>query len=428
MPRRTSRSRRGTKPGRIQVMTLTDSDVQVRPRPNPDVQPQKALVVLRESAEYSHELLGALVTTTFTRFRDRLAHSEDFIDLGARPLTAPDDVPDEFSLIRIRFGRASAALVGREGVYALYAMTSAARDNDEGYNDFTLILCAALQMLRPKEVLVTSVSRLVRSVAHQPDLTRALTANCERLSTDVGEFALVGPGAQTGQMMLHMVAIIAASERDAIITRLGAGKITSIRRGVWLPGPRSVPLGYRLDADSRLVLDDGQADLLRLALDLLADPKLTDGQIKRRLLDAGLGELRSQMLDANPYPDEEALPRNIVRRLTKWLELYRTGVYRAPLTVASQWNPLVKLADDVEEQPDGSFRLYTRQEVGRPNIDIAVLDRVVAARAQGDTRRGAAPTATWPPRRARVVRRGVRLHAAGRARLRVHGCAPPRHT
>lgn len=366
---------------------LTADEVKAQPKPDLSVKRVKSLAVLRESGEYSTQLLEGLVATTFGRFASKLSHSDAFLGLGIRPLTEPSTVGEEYNVLRLRYGKVSATLVGLGDEYALYALASAARNNEEGYNDFTLILVAVLQMLRPEQVVVASASRLVRSVAHQPDLMRALKVNVDRLYTDAGVFDINGPNSQIGLMMLSFVALLAASERDAITTRLGAGKMAKIRRGEWLLGQRAVPLGYNLK-DGKLVPDPEQADLLRLALSLLADPSLTERQIRDRLVAAGLPQLRAEIWEANTFPDQRAVPHNVIRRITQWLDLYRTGMYRYPMPVADRWHPLVPLADEVVEQPDGSYTLYTHQQVGRPDIDLAVLDKIAAARSGGNAGRG----------------------------------------
>lgn len=67
-----------------------------------------------------------------------------------------------------------------------------------------------------------------------------------------------------------MLASFAAMERVAILQRLMAGRVARFRMGRWVPGRKTVPPGYVLDAKTGLLeVDERQREMIAAMLEIL---------------------------------------------------------------------------------------------------------------------------------------------------------------
>jgi site-specific DNA recombinase len=91
-----------------------------------------------------------------------------------------------------------------------------------------------------------------------------------------------------GKLMRHMLVGFAALERDMIVERMARGQRAMAERGFY-PGGGAAAFGYRATggATNRLVIEEDEANILRMAVSLIVDDGLTTGQTCRVLNDAG---------------------------------------------------------------------------------------------------------------------------------------------
>jgi len=89
-----------------------------------------------------------------------------------------------------------------------------------------------------------------------------------------------------GRMLLQMLAMFAQFERDTIIDRVIAGMERKAAKGLWKGGRR--PFGYQVDKTAqKLVVDDGEAAIVRKIFDLYVQDRLGTKSIARLLNDRG---------------------------------------------------------------------------------------------------------------------------------------------
>lgn len=341
------------------------------------------LVVCRESNEYDSVLLQGLVEQTLAYMADRPSTALAR-DLGIRPLT--EGSASGVTVAPLSYGRAKGVLFEIDGDYFLYAMTSAAKSNASGDNDWTRMLAAVLQALRPKVLQVVSLSRLVRSFEHSALLLHTISRDVDEVRAGSAAMRMRGEGAETGQLMWALLSMVAASERNLIVQRLTAGMVAKYRRGEWVKGLGAVPLGYRFDAKAKtLVVDPEQGEALRLAWTWMADPEVSGWQILLRLGDMGVTTRTVQKRHGAAgtvadYSDAESY----LAGLRRWQHLYRTGEH------VTQWANPFEGARHIAGMPvhvvDGREELHFAYDFGRPDLDPALIDAALAAR---DLRRDA---------------------------------------
>ena len=344
----------------------------------------ESLAMCRESGE-DPQLLAGLIDQTLKHFADQLPGSELLRELGYRAYADPDALPSSIDWAWVRFGRARALLLRHESVLYLYAMTSAAKSNHDGRNDFSELFCRIVEASRPGNIVVSSFSRLVRSLEHSPRLQDAIQRNCRQVHTMQQSIDI---GSPVGQLLWSVFAMLAAGERDAINQRLFNGRVSKWRRGEWPFGnSRSVPLGYKL-VDKKLVVDPEQRQVLTDVFELLADSSLSEADVAFRLRAMGINQVRDKASSRRPSPRLDGMksPPMIVARLLRWVDVYLTGEYRLAVT-----NPYVGVTEilghPVETITDetGAARsvIYLTFDVGRPDLDPDLIQRAVSVRVGG---------------------------------------------
>jgi site-specific DNA recombinase len=89
-----------------------------------------------------------------------------------------------------------------------------------------------------------------------------------------------------GRMLLQMLAMFAQFERDSIVERVIGGMERKAAKGLWKGGRR--PFGYQVDkAAQKLVLDEGEAAIVRTIFDLYIQDRLGAKAIAHVLNDRG---------------------------------------------------------------------------------------------------------------------------------------------
>jgi len=334
-------------------------------------------------------LLLGLVEQTLAHVADRPATAVAR-ELGIRPVLEGSacGVP----VWPITCGRAKAVLFEIQGDFFLYAMTSAARTNEAGENDWTVLLGAVVEALRPEIVQVATLSRLVRSLQHSSLVLHSMSRHVDEVRAGNTVMRLRGEGQEAGQIMWTMLSMVAASERNLIVQRLTAGTVAKYRRGEWILGRASVPLGYALDAAGRLVVDPAQAPALRQAFAWMADPHLAGWEIVRRLGDLGVTAPHTEQRHGpGSTVADHTSPEAYIDQLTRWSGLYLTGTH-----VTYRLNPF-EGAQHIAGMPvireGGRERLRFEYEIGRPDVDLAIIEAGLEGRRQrsaGAAERGGA--------------------------------------
>lgn len=361
----------------------------------------RSLVVCRESAKYGLGLLQGLIAQTLDATGRDLDSGDLMTGLGATVMADDFVPPDGVNVWRVHYGSTEARLISAGAEFYLYSLGSAAAKNSRGRNDFSMLLIGILNQLRPRVLRVATTSRLVRSMEHAPLVLDAIQQNVDELRAGQLTLHFTGPTKQIDAMVWQLLVTLAASERDLIVQRLFAGKVAAYKRGVWIHGPRSVPLGYRLDTERALVVDPEQKDLLIAVLSVLADTSVSATLAQRRIVDLGLAARRAEMwdaVDAEQRLSNDRSPHLLGKRLLRWADLYRHGSVQVelpcPFPGLSEYQglPVVTGGRSVPgrraDEPDGSVVLT--YEPGRPDIDPALIDQAVAGRRQARTRNGGA--------------------------------------
>jgi hypothetical protein len=243
------------------------------------------LVACRESDEYDRMLFDAMCDQTYRGLRGN-PWADAVRRVGLRPLDeAQFDVEvalgdgrwETFSVqteTRIS-GRTKATLFWVGNTAHLWCMASAAKvTNEERVNDFNRILMDLIREIRPREIHVATISRLMRSQGQAGLLLHACSGNVDAIVSGEMRIDLVGPGAAMGQLMFQILGMIAAQERDWIMHRLIAGRLAIFNRGQWFFGRSFIPFGYKYNQGSKtLVVDEDLVDVVPRMLEVLASER-----------------------------------------------------------------------------------------------------------------------------------------------------------
>lgn len=359
-----------------------------------------SLVMCRESGTMS-ELLEGLIEQTLAHFAQDLPGSHVLRDAGFRAYSNPESLPADVEWARFKYGKARAIVLRYESVLYLYSMSSAAKQNELGRNDFSELFYRILEAARPRDIVVATFSRLVRSLSHSPRLQDVIQRHCSRVRTMQETIDIKSAH---GQIMWQLFAMLAAGERDAIVQRLFHGKLMMWKRGHWPPGRgRGVPLGYRL-TDGILEVDPGQRQILTDVLEVLADETLSDADAAYRIRNMGLKAIRAEAAGLSPSEarEEAKTPQMLIARLMRWMDVYLSGVYGARTTIPFDGlQEFQGLTVQVVQDEDGNPRpvIDLPYAVGKPDVDPELIARARAVRTprQGDALPPASPliSRTW---------------------------------
>ena len=185
-------------------------------------------------------------------------------------------------------GRTTAYLFQVGEYWHFWSMASATRLDENRMNEVTSLIQEVLERLRPENVYVHNISRLIRSSAQGAKLQASIEENVDVVWAGRVPFHFRGEAGQAGRLMFSMFAQVASMERDWIVQRLLAGKIAKWRRNEWPFGKGSVPFGYKVDPKTLcLVVDEAKVPMVREMLRILAYG-VTPTQMKRDLDKAGV--------------------------------------------------------------------------------------------------------------------------------------------
>ena len=357
------------------------------------------LIVVRESNESDSVLMTGMIQQTLATVAD-LPHVDQVQELGIMPLTAPEKLPDDVHYVEQRHGRSQATLFVVGGIYYLYSMSSAAKANDRGENDFSELLVSNLEALRPRNVHVASLNRLVRAFEHATLVQHAIQRHVDVVHTGETKLEMKGSNSSHGHILWTTLLMIAASERTSIVQRLTAGLVAKYRRGEWLWGRRSVPLGYRLDERLHLVPNPATVDQAKLVWSLLADSDLTLADIQRRIAHVGITTERVKKKHGDSGSIEDLSdPRSFLKRVLRYERMYATG--RHTIVHANPFPGIHDLAGLPVHYDDGdpNGQLRFAYEVPTLGIDPDVLATAASVRAASmrPPRSGAAAARSIPP-------------------------------
>lgn len=361
------------------------------------------LVVARESARYDNRLMEGMIQQTLTRFGDvpgRLL----LMEAGLGPLTTPG----EFGTSPRSDGRKGQWVTFEMGgTHAFYFMGSATSRDEDGENLFSAELCKVLAYLRPRNVMISTFSRLVRSTEFAGQVYGAVLQHVDVLHTDSKSIDLKS---SEGKTFWHVLSMFSAMERDSQMLRLTLGQIARYRQGVWLPGRNAVPLGYRLGDDGKVVLDEPARDTVRQVLEAISLP-LTAREFVDRLdllglatpMQTGTGwAYPGSASTARPGMTVGSLSQAHVRRrqFENILELYRTGEYvyewEVPVSTGDRIGDIDIQSGEFDEHGDPVRAPYISLSYRLPLpaggwADDDVIARATAVRDR-DRRRWAGPS------------------------------------
>jgi hypothetical protein len=182
---------------------------------------------------------------------------------------------------RLRVGKTSGVLFSYRGTAYLYSLASAATVDQMGQQDWTRMLIRELVRLRPRRLRAVSVSRYTRNLEVAGLLLHAASQHVDEVWAGPLELTMRGPRAPMDKLLFVMLAMAAALERDALVSRMMAGKVNAARKNRWLQGARRVPPGYRMAEGNSLVPAPEERERVQAILRLIASRPTTTEFVKR---------------------------------------------------------------------------------------------------------------------------------------------------
>jgi len=298
----------------------------------------RGLVLCRESDERDDEQFDGVREQTYQQQR-HVPALEAVRQLGMSPMEGHDHVvvtetlsdgsvrEQRVFIETLHEGRTRAILFCYEGYWHLWSQSSAAKMTDDGVNDFTQILVKVILRLRPFTLYALNISRLIRSQRQASVLQTAMFDNVDSIVAGSFEFALTGPNAGVGIVLLTTLAMASAIERDAIVQRTSAGRIAKWRRGEWPFGVSTVPFGYVCNRSGRLEVVDSLRPMVRQMLLVLAGDA-PPAEMRRQLSRAGVLTMRKHRSYGRQV-NVEALsnPSQLITRLYAWAAVWSEGEF-----------------------------------------------------------------------------------------------------
>lgn len=343
----------------------------------------RLLAACRESKENDYLLKTAMIQQTLANMPN-YPSVRRAKELGIRPLTDPPGSIENLNMQVRQVGKARGVLFEIDGDYFLYSMTSAAKTTKEGENDWTTMCVKVIEELRPKEIYVASLSRLVRSFEHSGKLLSAVSRHVDMVHAGTTQLEMKGGDTSTGQLLWALMAMIAASERNLIVQRLTAGQVAKYNRGEWIGGVGVVPMGYKLDPESlNLVPDPESFPALKATFELMADPTLSGWQIGQQMGKLGVTTKNAKdRFGTDATVSDYIYSNSFVRNIRGWMPLYLTGEH------TTHWpNPFPgvehiagMVIHPTPNNVDGPGELQFHYTWGRPSIDPAIIHAAIAGR------------------------------------------------
>jgi DNA invertase Pin-like site-specific DNA recombinase len=395
--------------------------MQQRPELNTDVDPglaesavspgnsrARGLFVIRESDKWNLTLFDAMRENTYQD--QRAIPAVDAIRrAGLAPMeyssfTVQDQLPNgeavesKVLVTELREGSTKALLFFHKGYWHLWSRASAhALDSGTGQrreNAFTTILMRTIQHLRPRCLFAANLSRLVRSMGQGSRLTGVLLNNVDHIYVKEMRFDLSGPYGSIGLIFLNVLTWVAAMERDAIMMRLTAGRISKWRRGAWAFGKQIVPFGYKLDDRGFLRPDASKRPIIREML-LLLSTDLPNKAMQTALGDLGVTAMRDELGNQQPAPfGALSNSEDAISALYAWASLWVNGEYLLrhsnPISRAEEIAgiKITRHQKDGKDDPDDDGELQLLHKVDLPEDGWAEPEVLQAflSRARARTR------------------------------------------
>lgn len=354
------------------------------------------LYVVRESDEWDLVMFDAMRQQTYTPYAADpwiravlLAGMTPLECSGSFTITVELDgetVTREVLVEKLSLNRTTAVLFCVGGRWHLWSMSSAARVDEDGLNDFTQLLSEVVTRLRPERLVAANFSRIIRSYDQGVKLQDAMFRAVDRVCAGSSVFEFTGPHAVTSKLMFGMFATIASMEREWIVARLMAGRIAKWRRGEWLPGRSAIPFGYRFNAATRrLEADLGVRENVRQMLIALCDVGVAPRQMLRRLASLGVTTAKkNKRTDQHMPVSVVGSPRAFIDNLYSWAALWTCGEYltrfTSPLRDIDEVAGVPVVRDEETPGDVGEFQLLSKVDLPDGGwAEQEVLDAFLAA-------------------------------------------------
>lgn len=342
------------------------------------------MVVVRESDASDFILFENMAYKTISIL---VPENPDLVSLLNDPL-GPLFEPEKYgAVIEKRKGSKSAQFVFADILFVYHLGSAAMVGEDEDINFFTRVLLAALREHSVKEVYTFAVNRLARDEQNGADLGKAFLSRDMKIFTNGQDFDFSQP---YGMTLWNLAVSIAAQERNGIVERNRLGRIAVARRNQWPHGPKSIPLGYRLNGKG-LVPDDAERARVRNILEMMGDPALSTRQFVEQL---GMMKVTRPGVKER-YGDHATValvrhPKDLHQSFVNMLALYETGVYEMPLPNptkgAKVFGGLPVHGSDSADPKDFGF-VVLRYEFGLPKGGWAPPEVFEAIRAKAQANR-----------------------------------------
>jgi hypothetical protein len=353
-----------------------------------------ALVVIRESDEKDKVLFDGMRQQTYQRHRHmpavRAVHALGMapMDKDRTEIVVSREHPDGTSedviipIRRIRHGRASAILFCFDGIWHLWAMTSATSSTDAGLNAFTEILIDVISSLRPVTVYGAGVDRFVRSIEQAGRVHTVMIENVDEVVTETATFDFTGQSIN-GPLMFNLYVMLAAQDCMGITRRTVSGRVADWRRGDWPLGGEFVNFGYRFDnATSRLECVPELQPQVREMLIVLGSDLMPD-EMQRRLHEIGVQTMRphkrmKKRVGVGAIGDASRL----LDSMYSWAPLWIQGEYLFRFANAFKWTDEISGAPIMRSDPDDLGELQLLYHLPVPEggwAEPSVLERFAAA-------------------------------------------------
>jgi hypothetical protein len=276
------------------------------------------LVVIRESAAHDEMLMDGMIQQTLRKVL-HLTGAAELLAAGMDVLRNPA----AYGATQKRIGKSRITMVQRGDVIYMYSMGSATANDIEETNGFVQELVKAIGHYMPREIWTMAFTRLVRSAEYAGALLKA----CETVEKIHCE-TTISPSTPEGKLTFQVLAMIAATERDYIVRRHTAGRVSHWRRGEWLLS--GYPPGYILGEDRVLRLDHDSIPSVRELLLLLADLSLSATQIAQRSGELGISTaMLKSMYGSEATIADAGNPSQVIATLLGWTNTLRTGHYES---------------------------------------------------------------------------------------------------
>lgn len=304
---------------------------------------EMTLVVVRESALYAMTLFIHMLIRTLEPHAKDNPDCAKALELGLRPMQELV-VGDGIVVSRLDYNgreippgqkrRVCAYLFQIGKTVFVYSMSSAATSNtDHGLNAITQVICDTIRIYRPRMVVANSITRYLRCTRHGAVLQKTIQDHKVMVVANELGGKPLDLSDSTGYLMWHVLALMAAWERDQIVYRTTVGKVMAIRDGR-CPIPE-VPPGYEKTPDGRLVVssDPAEIELVRSALRLYADGLNLEDMARllseRQLHTRGLRRRHG----AQSGLHHAAVPSAVIGRVCEWAAVLRDLTWHIRLSL-----------------------------------------------------------------------------------------------